>query len=53
MTPCERVIYYRNEIHRLSEHHDARERLLIETFKQLITENEVLCRQKTSFPPDR
>lgn len=54
MTPCERVAYYRGKIHSFSQPYDSHEILLIETFRQLITENEILCKQQPkSFHLDR
>ncbi len=43
MSPCERIVYYRREILRMTPPHTQRERLLIETFRRLLTENEPLC----------
>jgi hypothetical protein len=48
MTPCERIAYYRDKIHGFSRPYNSREQLLIETFRQLITENEILCTQQSS-----
>ncbi len=47
MTPCERVAYYRQKIERITPPDTQRDVLLIETFQQLIAENEPLCEHKT------
>jgi hypothetical protein len=46
MSPCERVLYYRREIRRLTPARTQRERMLADTFRRLLTENEPLCDQK-------
>jgi hypothetical protein len=43
MSPCERVNYYRREIRRMTPPTTERDRLLLETFRQLLMENEPLC----------
>jgi hypothetical protein len=47
MSPCERVQYYRREIRRLTPARTQRERMLADTFRRLLTENEPLCDQKS------
>jgi hypothetical protein len=47
MSPCERVVYYRREIRRLTPPRTQRDRMLIETFQQLLTENETSCPQQS------
>lgn len=43
MNPCERVVYYRSLIYRMTPPQTQREVLLIEAFQLIIVENESLC----------
>jgi hypothetical protein len=45
MSPCERVAYYRKRIRLLTPPRSTRENLLIETFRAIVQENEILCRR--------
>ncbi len=52
MTPCERIRYYKKEISRMTPPKSFRERILLETFRQLVSENLPLCGEQASNDAD-